>query len=161
MQMTAQNVSYQYRSGHRAIDTVNVSIQDSELAVITGLSGSGKSSLVSSILYPALNKHLHGSGDKPGKHDVLAGDLHLVRPMQRRRSRARVMPVGEEGQGLRSRREEGDHEVVEGQRHRQQRARQQGGEWSQGVRTCSSRTRRESAFSTLNSRSSITRSPAQ
>jgi excinuclease ABC subunit A len=48
------------------------------LTVVTGVSGSGKSSLVSSILYPALNKHLHGSGDKPGKHDALTGDLHLV-----------------------------------------------------------------------------------
>jgi excinuclease ABC subunit A len=48
------------------------------LTVVTGVSGSGKSSLVSSILYPALNKHLHGAGEKPGKHDLLAGDLHLV-----------------------------------------------------------------------------------
>jgi excinuclease ABC subunit A len=46
--------------------------------VITGVSGSGKSSLVSAILYPALNKHLHGSGEKPGRHDLLSGDLHLV-----------------------------------------------------------------------------------
>ena len=46
--------------------------------VITGVSGSGKSSLVSSILFPALNKQLNGSGDKPGKHDLLGGDLHLL-----------------------------------------------------------------------------------
>jgi len=46
--------------------------------VITGVSGSGKSSLVSAILYPALNKHLHGSGEKPGRHDLLSGDLHLL-----------------------------------------------------------------------------------
>ncbi len=46
--------------------------------VITGVSGSGKSSLVSAILFPALNKKLHGSGDKPGKHDLLSGDLHLL-----------------------------------------------------------------------------------
>lgn len=48
------------------------------LTVITGVSGSGKSSLVSSILYPALNKRLHGSGEKPGRHDLLSGDLHLL-----------------------------------------------------------------------------------
>jgi len=48
------------------------------LTVITGVSGSGKSSLVSSILYPALNKQLNGSGEKPGKHDLLTGDLHLL-----------------------------------------------------------------------------------
>ncbi len=46
--------------------------------VVTGVSGSGKSSLVSSILFPALNKHLHGAGEKPGKYDLLGGDLHLV-----------------------------------------------------------------------------------
>jgi len=48
------------------------------LTVVTGVSGSGKSSLVSSILYPALNKRLNGTGEKPGKHDLLTGDLHLV-----------------------------------------------------------------------------------
>jgi excinuclease ABC subunit A len=46
--------------------------------VVTGVSGSGKSSLVSDILFPALNKRLTGSGEKPGKHDLLEGDLHLV-----------------------------------------------------------------------------------
>ncbi|MDF1575426.1 MAG: excinuclease ABC subunit UvrA [Bacteroidales bacterium] len=46
--------------------------------VITGVSGSGKSSLVSRILYPALNKHFNGSGEKAGKHDLLTGDLHLL-----------------------------------------------------------------------------------
>ncbi len=46
--------------------------------VVTGVSGSGKSSLVSTILYPALNKHFNGSGEKPGKHDLLTGDLHLL-----------------------------------------------------------------------------------
>jgi excinuclease ABC subunit A len=46
------------------------------------VSGSGKSSLVSSILYPALNKQLHGAGVKPGKHDLLTGDIHLVRRVE-------------------------------------------------------------------------------
>jgi excinuclease ABC subunit A len=46
--------------------------------VVTGVSGSGKSSLVSAILYPALNKQLNGSGERPGKHDLLTGDLHLL-----------------------------------------------------------------------------------
>ncbi|MCK4880509.1 MAG: excinuclease ABC subunit UvrA, partial [Bacteroidales bacterium] len=46
--------------------------------VITGVSGSGKSSLVRAILFPALNKQLHGTGEKPGKHDLLTGDLHLL-----------------------------------------------------------------------------------
>jgi len=49
------------------------------ITVVTGVSGSGKSSLVGSILYPALNKHLNGSGEKPGKHDLIGVDLHLIR----------------------------------------------------------------------------------
>jgi excinuclease ABC subunit A len=48
------------------------------LTVVTGVSGSGKSSLVSATLFPALNKHLHGAGEKPGRHDLLTGDLHLL-----------------------------------------------------------------------------------
>lgn len=46
--------------------------------VVTGVSGSGKSSLVSGILFPALNKELNGTGEKPGRHDLLTGDLHLL-----------------------------------------------------------------------------------
>ncbi len=57
---------------------VDVKFPLNVLTVVTGVSGSGKSSLVSSILFPALNKQLHGAGEKPGDHDVLSGDLHLV-----------------------------------------------------------------------------------
>ena len=48
------------------------------MTVITGVSGSGKSSLVKNILFPALNKILHGFGTRSGAFDVLKGDLHLV-----------------------------------------------------------------------------------
>jgi len=57
---------------------INVKFPLNIFTVVTGVSGSGKSSLVSSILYPALNKRLNGSGEKPGNHDMLSGDLHLV-----------------------------------------------------------------------------------
>ncbi|MEI7981659.1 MAG: excinuclease ABC subunit UvrA, partial [Bacteroidota bacterium] len=42
--------------------------------VITGVSGSGKSSLVKRILYPALKKIQGGYGEKTGKFDRLDGD---------------------------------------------------------------------------------------
>lgn len=48
------------------------------MTVVTGVSGSGKSSLVKNILFPALNKILYGSGSRSGTFDVLEGDLKLV-----------------------------------------------------------------------------------
>jgi excinuclease ABC subunit A len=48
------------------------------MTVVTGVSGSGKSSLIKSILYPALNKAINGAGEKTGKFGRLDGDLHLI-----------------------------------------------------------------------------------
>lgn len=57
---------------------ISVKIPLHVMTVISGVSGSGKSSLVSSILFPALAKLLNGAGEKPGKHDLLRGDTHLL-----------------------------------------------------------------------------------
>jgi excinuclease ABC subunit A len=43
------------------------------LTCVTGVSGSGKSSLVAQTLYPALAAALHGAGDRPGAHDQVEG----------------------------------------------------------------------------------------
>jgi excinuclease ABC subunit A len=43
------------------------------LTAVTGVSGSGKSSLVSSILAPALKKYTIGSDAQPGAHDEIEG----------------------------------------------------------------------------------------
>ncbi len=48
------------------------------LTVVTGVSGSGKSSLVSKILYPALTKMLGGYGERTGHHDAILGDYKLL-----------------------------------------------------------------------------------
>ncbi len=49
------------------------------LTVVTGVSGSGKTSLVKTILYPALKKHLEGMApDTIGKFSSLEGDLKTV-----------------------------------------------------------------------------------
>ncbi|MBQ8863481.1 MAG: excinuclease ABC subunit UvrA [Rikenellaceae bacterium] len=48
------------------------------MTCVTGVSGSGKSSLVKGILYPALRRRLHESGDQPGELRELAGDVGLL-----------------------------------------------------------------------------------
>ncbi len=40
---------------------------------VTGVSGSGKSSLIQDVLYRALKKELHGAREKPGAYDTLKG----------------------------------------------------------------------------------------
>ncbi|MDX9942754.1 MAG: excinuclease ABC subunit UvrA [Bacteroidales bacterium] len=44
------------------------------MTVVTGVSGSGKTSLVKSILYPALKKMHGGYGERTGRFDALDGD---------------------------------------------------------------------------------------
>jgi excinuclease ABC subunit A len=48
------------------------------LTVVTGVSGSGKSSLMKGILFPALNKLINGAGEKTGKFGKIEGDLNLI-----------------------------------------------------------------------------------
>lgn len=45
---------------------------------VTGVSGSGKSSLVKGILYPALKRHLSETADLPGDYVALEGDWQQV-----------------------------------------------------------------------------------
>ncbi len=48
------------------------------MTVITGVSGSGKTSLVKRILYPALKKIHGGFGEQTGSFDKLGGDLNKI-----------------------------------------------------------------------------------
>ena len=49
------------------------------MTVVTGVSGSGKSSLVSQVLYPALKKHYGGTfAEHTGDFGHLSGSLHLM-----------------------------------------------------------------------------------
>ncbi len=52
------------------------------LTVVTGVSGSGKSSLISKVFYPALKKRLGGYGDKTGKHTALEGDWDRIKDVE-------------------------------------------------------------------------------
>ena len=47
------------------------------MTCVTGVSGSGKSSLVNDTLYPALSRHLYGSQTEPAAHDSISGLEHF------------------------------------------------------------------------------------
>jgi len=52
------------------------------MTVITGVSGSGKSSLVSRVLYPALKKYYGGVADHTGDFGSLGGSLNLLKNIE-------------------------------------------------------------------------------
>lgn len=57
--------------------SVNVRFPIGCFITVTGVSGSGKSSLVSETLYPALASRLHRAQLRPGPHDAIVGIEHL------------------------------------------------------------------------------------
>ena len=57
---------------------IDVRIPLNVLTVVSGVSGSGKSSLVGDILYPALRRHLDETGDIPGTFRGLGGNLDRI-----------------------------------------------------------------------------------
>lgn len=50
--------------------------------VVTGVSGSGKSSLVKGILYPALKRHLDEVADTPGEYSSIGGDWKQIKHVE-------------------------------------------------------------------------------
>lgn len=60
------------------LKNIDVKIPLHIFTVITGVSGSGKSSLVKRILFPALKKMQGGFGEKTGKFDRMDGDYHRL-----------------------------------------------------------------------------------
>ncbi len=64
------------------LQNLNVRFPLHVMTVVTGVSGSGKSSLVKTILYPALKKHLNGFGEAGGKHDALKGDVNMIKDIE-------------------------------------------------------------------------------
>lgn len=60
------------------LKNITVRIPLGVMTCVTGVSGSGKSSLVKSILYPALHRQLADTGDRPGDFDGLEGDVSML-----------------------------------------------------------------------------------
>ncbi len=97
---TTQSITLQYLTGQRKrisrekrvpsywikvegamehnLKDINVRFPLGVLTVVTGVSGSGKSSLVGDILYPALYRRINQTGNLPGTFRGLSGNLDRV-----------------------------------------------------------------------------------
>jgi excinuclease ABC subunit A len=64
------------------LKNINIQIPLGVLTVVSGVSGSGKSSLVKKILYPALLRHFDIYSEKPGAYSELKGDLDTLRSVE-------------------------------------------------------------------------------
>jgi len=64
------------------LKNIDVQIPLNVMTVITGVSGSGKSSLVKGILCPALKAHLGLATSAPGEYRKLEGDLKQIRHIE-------------------------------------------------------------------------------
>ncbi len=64
------------------LKNINVEIPLGCLTVVSGVSGSGKTSLVKKILYPALLRHFDIYSQKPGPYTALEGDLEMLKSVE-------------------------------------------------------------------------------
>ncbi len=60
------------------LKNINVKVPLNVFTVVTGVSGSGKSSLIKQIFYPAIAKRLGGYNERTGKHLKVDGDVHRI-----------------------------------------------------------------------------------
>lgn len=64
------------------LKNLNVKFPLDIMTVVTGVSGSGKSSLICDVLYNALQKHYKGSSDQIVQYNELVGDLKLIKGVE-------------------------------------------------------------------------------
>lgn len=61
---------------------IDIEIPLNVMTVVSGVSGSGKSSLIKKIVYPAIQKRLGGYGEKTGIFEKIDGEVDLINEVQ-------------------------------------------------------------------------------
>ena len=64
------------------LKNIDVKFPLNAMTVVTGVSGSGKSSLVCDVFYNALQKHYKGSSDQIVQYNELVGDLDMIKGVE-------------------------------------------------------------------------------
>ena len=64
------------------LKNINVRFPLNVMTVVTGVSGSGKSSLVCDVFYTALERHYKGKGEQIVQYNGLGGDLNLIKDIE-------------------------------------------------------------------------------
>ncbi len=63
---------------HNNLKNISVEFPLNSMTVVTGVSGSGKSSLIRDVLYPAVSREINDFGKKPGDFSELYGDIKQI-----------------------------------------------------------------------------------
>ena len=67
---------------HHNLKGIDVKFPLNVMTVVTGVSGSGKSSLVRDVFYNALKRVFDESSERPGEHLELKGDIRMVKAVE-------------------------------------------------------------------------------
>lgn len=67
---------------HNNLKNVSVTIPLHNFTVVTGVSGSGKTSLIRDVLFPAISKTIGMANKKIGPHKAISGDLEAIKNIE-------------------------------------------------------------------------------